>query len=244
MLNLTEMKSLLQKDLPRLDKVLLLLSTSHQPQTVLEIRNKAKQLGLRKLQDWNISDILGKSAGKAVLLPQGWELSDDGKAFIVKQGYLHNSPTLEIAQSLRNHLDSISQNNTKAFVEEAIKCHENGLYRSAIIMSWLSAIDVLYNVVIENHLTEFNTEAKRVNNRWKNAQNADDLAKMKESDFLDRLEGISVVGKNPKQQLIEALTLRNACGHPNSLQIGAHKSAAHLETLLQNVFEVFCYQRE
>lgn len=62
---------------------------------------------------------------------------------------------------------------------------------------------------------------------------------MKESEFLDRLEGISVIGKNPKQQLIDALNLRNSCGHPNSLKIGAHKSAAQLETLLQNVCEVY-----
>lgn len=62
---------------------------------------------------------------------------------------------------------------------------------------------------------------------------------MDESDFLDRLEGLSIIGKNTKAQLKAALDLRNGCGHPNSLQVGVNKSAAHIETLLQNVFKRF-----
>jgi hypothetical protein len=62
---------------------------------------------------------------------------------------------------------------------------------------------------------------------------------MGEADFLDRIEGISIIGKNAKAQLKAALDLRNGCGHPNSLRVGVNKSAAHIETLLQNVFEKF-----
>lgn len=76
-------------------------------------------------------------------------------------------------------------------------------------------------------------------NRWKTAATSDDLGKMKEGDFLDRIEGISVIGKNAKAQLKAALDLLNGCGHPNSLKVGANKSAAHIETLLQNVFDPF-----
>jgi len=35
------------------------------------------------------------------------------------------------------------------------------------------------------------------------------------------------------------LDLRNGCGHPNSLKVSVNKSAAHIETLLQNIFEKF-----
>jgi hypothetical protein len=41
-----------------------------------------------------------------------------------------------------------------------------------------------------------------------------------------------------KQELDTALQLRNGCGHPNSLKIGANKVAAHLETLALNVYAV------
>ena len=62
---------------------------------------------------------------------------------------------------------------------------------------------------------------------------------MKEFDFLQVLEAISVVGKSVKGELEACLKLRNACGHPNSLQVSDSKVAAHIETLALNVFAVF-----
>jgi hypothetical protein len=62
---------------------------------------------------------------------------------------------------------------------------------------------------------------------------------MGESDFLDRLVPIGVIGKNVKDELAKALKLRNGCGHPNSLKVGPNMVANHLETLLLNVFEQF-----
>jgi hypothetical protein len=62
---------------------------------------------------------------------------------------------------------------------------------------------------------------------------------MKEHDFLDVICAISVIGNNVKQELDGCLRFRNGCGHPNSLRIGEAKVAAHVETLIQNVFQVF-----
>ena len=62
---------------------------------------------------------------------------------------------------------------------------------------------------------------------------------MKEHDFLQVLEAISVIGKSVKNELETCLKLRNGCGHPNSLKIGQNRVAAHLETLVFNVFAVF-----
>ncbi|QYX58601.1 hypothetical protein K1T73_10545 [Roseovarius sp. SCSIO 43702] len=146
---------------------------------------------------------------------------------------------MQVAVDLRSHLDKITDNETRDFVEEAIKCHEAELYRSAIVMAWLGAMDVLHKHVHAHHLSAFNIEAKRVNGKWKAAKTPDDLGRMGEADFLDRIAAISVVGKNSKEELQKALGLRNGCGHPNSLKVGANKSAAHIETLLQNVFERF-----
>jgi hypothetical protein len=62
---------------------------------------------------------------------------------------------------------------------------------------------------------------------------------MKEADFLERFAGIKVIGKNVKTQLVNGLNLRNGCGRPNSLKVGANVVAAHIETLLLNVFDRF-----
>lgn len=106
-------------------------------------------------------------------------------------------------------------------------------------MSWLAAVSVLQTYVIANALNAFNTEAKRVDGKWKDAKTTDEIGRMKEVDFLDRLVGISVLGKNVKAELAECLNRRNGCGHPNSLKIGENTVAHHLEILLLNVFEPF-----
>jgi hypothetical protein len=106
-------------------------------------------------------------------------------------------------------------------------------------MSWLAAMDVLHNFVHAQRLNDFNKEASRVDAKWKPAKTTDDLGRMKESDFLDRVAAISIMGKNVRQQLGSCLTLRNSCGHPNSLKLGANTVAHHIEILLLNVFKVF-----
>ncbi|WP_204320478.1 hypothetical protein, partial [Klebsiella pneumoniae] len=85
----------------------------------------------------------------------------------------------------------------------------------AIVMSWLAAVGVLYNEVVANHLAAFNIEAKKVDGKWKVAAAADDLGRMKEAEFLDRIAATGMIGKNVKAQLVAGLNLRNGCGHPN-----------------------------
>jgi hypothetical protein len=62
---------------------------------------------------------------------------------------------------------------------------------------------------------------------------------MKEYDFLQILESISVIGKNVKTELEACLRLRNACGHPNSLRLAEHRVNSHIETLVLNVYARF-----
>jgi hypothetical protein len=88
-------------------------------------------------------------------------------------------------------------------------------------------------------LREFNKEASRIDAKWKPARTADDLGRMKEHDFLDRIAALSIIGKNVRQELEKCLSLRNGCGHPNSLKLGPNAVANHVEILLLNVFKVF-----
>ncbi len=146
---------------------------------------------------------------------------------------------MQVAHDLRAGLSTIKDDNTYSFVEEAIKCYEAELYRSAIVMSWIGAVSVLYSYIHANYLKEFNQTARQFNARWKHAQSKDDLSRMRESEFLDRIASISVIGKDVKRELQNCLARRNSCGHPNSLQIGANTVAHHVEVLLLNVFNRF-----
>lgn len=239
MLKSDELKQWLHKDLGKLDKVLLILATQNEPVPVSKINELAEAAGFRAMRKWNVSATLGASKGKAIRT-SGWELTDAGRMHVRGLGVASISPAaMQVAVDLRTHLAKITDQQTRDFVEEAIKCHEAELYRSAIVMSWLGAVDVLQKHVHQNHLAAFNAEAARVNGKWKTAASQDDIGKMAEGDFLDRIEALSIIGKNVKAELKKCLDLRNGCGHPNSLKVSVNKSAAHIETLLQNVFEKF-----
>ncbi len=240
MLSSSDLKTWLHRDLSQLDKLLLILASLDEPCQVKDMKERATVAGFRVPKGWNPSAPLGRAKGLAIRAPKGWEITDAGKQHLRNLGVNKISPAaVQVAIDLRQELPKIKDENTRAFVEEAIKCHEAELYRSAIVMSWLAAVDVLHNHVRAKHLKAFNAEAKRVDTRWKDAKTTDDLGRMGEADFLDRITTLSIIGKNVKKELKECLGRRNGCGHPNSLKIGANTVAHHIEILLLNVFKVF-----
>jgi len=228
--------------LSRLDKLLLILFwDTESPKSLAQIKKIASDNGLRESQSWNISDTLAKSKGKAASIKGNWILTTPGRTHLVNAKYLaeKKSHLKNDVADLRNHLSAITNLQTQSFLEEAIACLEADQKRAAVVFSWIGAVAMLYDEVVKNHLVSFNAEAIRKDAKWKIAKTADDLGKMKEFDFLNTLESISVIGKNVKQELQQCLQLRNGCGHPNSLSIGVRKVAAHIEILILNVFSKF-----
>lgn len=233
---------LLNPKLSRLDKILLVLFwDGESPKTLVKIKEIASENGLRESLKWNISDTLGKAKGKAASIKGNWVLTTIGRTHLVELKYLNEkvSHIKNDVKDLRTHFTKITSSHTKSFLEEAIACLEADQKRAAVVFSWIGAVAILYDEVVNNHLNEFNAEALKRDAKWKAAKNSDDLGKMKEFDFLNVLESISVIGKNVKQELQNCLQLRNGCGHPNSLTIGVRKVAAHIEILILNVFSKF-----
>ena len=226
----------------RQDKLLLILFWNDEtPKSVVNIKEIASENGLRECSKWNVSDTLGKAKGKSTSIKGNWVLTIPGRVHLFSQKYLSEkkSHAVHDAKDLRTHLAAISNTQTKSFIEEAISCLEADQKRAAVVFSWIGAMAVLYDVVVNNHLTTFNAEAIRKDAKWKAAKNCDDLGKMKEFEFLNILETISIIGKNVKQELQQCLQLRNGCGHPNSLKIGVRRVSAHTEILILNVFSKF-----
>lgn len=231
-----------REDLTQKHKLLLILAAHPEsPMSPAEIRQAALQAGLRRAKKWNIGSILGRGETLAIRIDGSWELNDDGEAHVGQLVPLATNRRATVAAGdLRKHLASIKNSDTAAFVEESIACFESKLYRAAVVLSWSGAVSLLYDHVINHALGQFNAEALRRDSKWKSAKTRDDLARMKEYEFLNVLEAISILGKNVKQELQNAcLQLRNACGHPSSLKIGENRVASHIEILILNVFAVF-----
>lgn len=242
MLDIDALKNLLhQAGFSKTDKLLLCASFGVEAsKSISEIKDIAKRAGFRQTDKWNVSSLLSRSGGLAIRTDAGWELTNSGKERVAQlAGAAITAYSPKVASSLRSHLSNISNQDTAAFLDEAIRCYETKLFRSAVVLSWVGAISVLYDYVVTNKLAEFNLEALKRNPKWKTASNKDDLANLKEHEFLQILHSISVIGKSVKDELEGCLKFRNGCGHPNSLKIGESRVSGHIEVLIQNVFSKF-----
>ena len=224
-----------RKGLSRAQQILICLGVAPGgSRSVAELKKLAVKGGLSKAKKWNLSALLSGQKGFAVRTDAGWELNAAGRAELHR--ILSGGQPPIAASGLRSLLPTVLSADTRAFVEESVQCIEHGLYRAAIVLSWLGSLALLYDKVVASHLAVFNAEAMRRDAKWRGAKNSDDLARMKEYDFLQVLEAISVIGKSVKVELENCLKLRNGCGHPNSLKLGEHRVNSHVETLVMNVF--------
>lgn len=231
-----------QKGMNRRDILMLCLAVSvDSPKAVKGIVELATNAGLPECKSWNVSRDISSARGLVRRMPNGWELTSEGRAHVAELAGIKMSggATRVIIQSLRSEAESIPSDDTKEFVLQSVECYEGHHYRAAVVLSWVGAVSLLHDHVVAVHMSAFNTEATRRNAKWKYAKNADDLGRMTEFEFLEVLEAISVIGKNVKAELQKCLKLRNGCGHPNSLKIGEHIVAAHIEMLILNVFVPF-----
>lgn len=203
--------------------------------SVAAIRKLAGNLGV---SDANTSRDLQKLKGLAFQNSSGWTLTSQGARRVAE---LIGSPDSHIQaqiSSLRKLLPKLDPG-IQDFVTETIASFETKHFRAAVVLSWIGAVSLLYNFVIRNRLADFNNEAIRRDSKWRIAKTEDDLARMKEYDFLQVIESLSIIGRNIKVELEACLKLRNSCGHPNSLKVGESRCAAHLEVLILNVFSVY-----
>lgn len=187
--------------LSRKEQVLICLAVEpDKPKALSEIRDLAAVAGLKGARDWNLSAVLASLPGKAVRTSAGWELTADGKADVGRLVGVRSPAHVLALASLRTHVSRLKSADVRAFVEEAVGCAEEEFHRAAVVLSWVGALGVLYDNVVANHLVEFNAEARRRDVKWRDAKTVDDLARMKEFDFLQVLEAISVVGKSVTNQ--------------------------------------------
>lgn len=227
-----------RQELSNRDRLLCCLFSLKKPSSVSEIKGLARTVGLTKARTWNVSQYLGTATGMAIRTPEGWELTPDGEKYArsVLGQTPENMATSASVAALRLHIAKISDVTTKEFLEEAAKCIEYGCYRAAVVLSWAGAVALLHDTIVGKHLASFNAETMNRDSKRKPAKTTDDLGRLKESELLNILAAISVIGKNTKQELEGCLALRNGCGHPNTMKLGEARVAAHVETLVLNVF--------
>jgi hypothetical protein len=222
-------------------KYIVLLILSHCEERIFPkgIKEVAGKHGFHKIKKWNVSQLLSDLGGDVSRYEDGWAINGNGKNKLSELGLSDAGPTAHPQVKLRQYLNQIKDNQTKQFVEEAVKSLEYNLLRSAIVLSWVGAVSLLQKEIISSHLKDFNNELIKRNSKAKQIRKLEDLELIKEYDVLQICRAVGMIGKNVKDELESCLKLRNACGHPNSLKIGEHRVASHIESLILNVYDVY-----
>jgi hypothetical protein len=224
----------------RKDKILIIINENkNSPKSVNDIKSLGKENGLREIEKWNISMILQSLKGLVIKVTDGWILTNEGISVLSSKNYITITPITHNYKKLLLAANSIKSDYVKEFITEAIKSLEYNLLKASVVFSWVGAMSLLYENVEKHHLKDFNIEAKKRFPKWNDAKNIDGLTKMKEYDFLQLMEYLSIIGKNTKNELENCLKLRNSCGHPSTLKIGENVVASHIEILLLNVYQKF-----
>ena len=229
---------------PRPKVVLALIYyPDNKPKRINEIRKLCFDWGVfTKNTQWNLSVYLSRLKGHARQTSNGWEVTRIG-ADALRKFLTLDSVVQQVnltSTKLKTYISKIMALDTRNFLTEAILCFDNHFYKAAVVFSWVGAVSVLQDEIIKKHLNDFNAEAQRRSPKWKMAKTKDDLSAMKEFDFLEVLNAISVIGKNVKEELQICLKLRNGCGHPSSLEVAESRVSSHIEILVLNVFSKFC----
>lgn len=222
------------------DKLLLILyAYKDSILEVKEIKEIGINNGLNEIKKWNISQLLKKYYPKVIKAGNGWKITADGEKQLSNKGLLKRLPVKKNITALESLIGNIENKDIKEFLKEAKNAIEYGLYRSAVVLTWIGAMSLLQDYVIKNNLSDFNIELKKRFPQKKVIKSKDDFSLIKEYDFLQLIQSISIIGKNVKQELEHRLQLRNSCGHPNSFVLAESTVTFHVEFLILNVFTKF-----
>lgn len=108
-LSTEEFQSLLNSKLPRLTKLLIILYWNNkEPKSLAEIRQISLDNGLREPLKWNISDILSRIKGQAILIKGKWSITIAGTEFLHSSEVIKNKkgkPNYQIEKKENDHFD-------------------------------------------------------------------------------------------------------------------------------------------
>jgi hypothetical protein len=134
-----------------------------------------------------------------------------------------------IIDSSYKRLSKLSLRQEELF-QEAFKCIEHGVFRSAIVLAWASFIDFFGEKIGEDNFNKLN-----VKKNW-NISNTDDLReKASDSVIIESALEIKLINKNTAKSLRGLLAKRNECGHPSDYKPGLNDTLGYIDEILKRI---------
>ncbi len=97
-------------------------------------------------------------------------------------------------------------------LRQALRGIENGLYRSAIVMSWAAFMDFTEQKLASDGFVAVNARYSA----WKIIDIEDMRDRITDYQIIEALHGVRLCSKGEKKSLHGMLSMRNECAHPSS----------------------------
>ncbi|WP_323755658.1 hypothetical protein [Roseivirga sp.] len=167
----------------------------------------------------------------------GYSLNSAFKVELAKTITL-NKPKAITSKTLRDLLVTISDSEENVFLDEAIKCFEIGAFRASIIMVWNLTVDSLFEYILSNKLTEFNSVLSTNTDRRVRISSMsvkDDFSEIPEGKFIEFCRQSRIISNDVRKILDEKLGIRNTYAHPSNMILTESKAIEFIEDLINNV---------
>jgi len=212
--------------------------------TGTEIKTALTQAKVPNAKKMNVNDVINKSA-PFVHSPRGkengafvFELTDTGEKHVRELLELP-VPDLGVQQdvsTLRALSDKLGDETVKTFIEEAIVCLRADALRAALVFLWSGAIRTLQEKALTKGHEMVNAAIQKQAPRAREVKRREDFGWIKDRTFLDACPDIGILDKGEKDTLVDALNLRNRCGHPTKYRPGVQKARSFIEDVVGVVF--------
>lgn len=205
--------------------------------TVEEIRAALRSRArIPRAARMNISDALRKSEASVDSASSNsgrveWRLTTTGEQQVRSLLGLPE-PEAEVehdVSSLEKIAGSISDQEGKSFVEEAIKCLRVDAFRACVVFLWSGAIRRLQQEAWQQGSKQINAAIRKHDPKSRQLSRVEDFAYVKDKTTLLALQDLGIVDKGERTTLEEALNLRNRCGHPTRYRPREKKVSSYIE---------------
>lgn len=212
--------------------------------TVEQLRSRLQSARIKGHAKLNIADVLSRS-GHYVDSPGAegrrrlWMITDSGETFIRQiLGLPDAEPELEQdVSTLVQASTAVDDTIVHEYLKEGIKCLSVGARRASVVFLWSGAIRVLQEKMLAKGKTQLNAALVKHDPKVRTISILDHFAYVKDRTTVHAALDLEIHDKSEKETLLEALNLRNRCGHPAKYNPGEKKVSSFIEDLIQIVFK-------
>jgi hypothetical protein len=148
--------------------------------------------------------------------------------------------TVQVPPELRELESKLPEGPGKDWFKEAMDCYGVEAYRAALIMTWIFALDHLFNYIVAHKLSEFNGALashpdQRTAKKVGQVSVRDEFGGIGEEMLLDLCKTAKIISGDVRRIMGGALGARNSAAHPSGVVITRGKFVTIAEDLVLNV---------